>query len=199
MLQLVSPDDKKALSAVCKPIQRLVHAFASTITLQEDDTLQHLLDTAVGPHLLKLDLHGIQLTATAVPGLTSAPWSALTSLILCNCGLNGPTISKLAAGNCWPVLQHLSLCNNKLSTAAVKAMAGSKWPLLRHLDLSSNKLTASAISQLTQLRWSSIEVPDVSNNPSLNSNAIRKLLSGAWPALRALAICGTLGWASLHK
>ena len=193
VLQLVSPDDKKALLAVCKSTRRLVHAFANRITLQEDDSLEHLLDTAVGPHLHQLDLHGIKLRATAVPGLTSAPWSALTSLTLCNCGLNGSTISKLAASKCWPVLQHLSLCNNRLSTAAVKAMAGSNWPLLRHLDLSSNKLTASAISQLTQLRWANLEVLDLSKNPYLDSSAIQKLSSGSWPLLKGLAVGGNFG------
>ena len=193
VLQLVSADDKKALSAVCKSIRRLVHAFASSITLQQDDTLQHLLDTAVGPHLCKLDLHGIKLSATAVSGLTSTPWPALTSLTLCNCGLNSSIISKLAAGKCWPVLQHLSLRHNKLSTAAVKAMAGNNWPLLRHLDLSSNKLTTIAISQLTQLRWSSFEALDLSKNPHLDSNAIRKLSSGPWPLLKGLDVGGTFG------
>ena len=190
ILQLVSPDDKKALLAVCKAIRQLVHAFASSITLREDDSLQNLLNTAVGPHLHQLALRGIQLTATAVPGLASTPWFALTHLTLCNCGLNGATISKLAAGH-WPALQHLSLCNNQLNTAAVAAMANSNWPLLRHLDLSSNRLTARSISKLTQLRWSNVETLDLINNPYLESNAIRKLSSGAWPRLRALAVSGT--------
>ena len=54
VLQLVSPDDKKALLAVCKSVRRLVHAFACSVTLQEDDSLEHLLDTAVGSHLQQL-------------------------------------------------------------------------------------------------------------------------------------------------
>lgn len=195
VLQLVSPDDKKTLSAVCKSVRRLVHAFASRITLQEDDTMQHLLDTAVGPHLLRLDLHGIKLTATAVSGLNNAPFTSLRSLTLCNCGLNGSTISKLVAGSCWPLLQHLSLRNNKLSTAAIKAMVGSNWPQLQHMDLSCNKLTVSAISQLTQLRWSNLEILDLSSNPYLESNAIRKLSSGSWPLLKGLAIGGSFGLA----
>ena len=190
MLQLVSPNDKKALLAVCRSMRHLIHSCASSIMLQEDDSLQHLLNTAVGPHFHQLAVRGIPLTATAVPGLTSAPWSAFTSLTLCNCGMNRSTISKLAAGH-WPALQHLSLCNNKLDTAAVKAMAGSDWPLLRHLDLSSNRLTATSISQLTQLRWSNVEILNLINNPYLESNAIQKLSSGSWPRLKGLAVSGT--------
>ena len=192
VLQLVSPSGKKALLAVCKSLRQLVHAFASRVTLQKDDSMQHLLGTAVGPHLLQLRLHGIKLTGTVVVEMYSAPWSALTSLTLCSCGLNGPIISKLAAGH-WPALQHLSLSNNKLSTAAVKAMAGSNWPQLRHLDLSSNKLNASAISQLTQLRWTQLQSLDLDDNSDLDSCAIRKLSCGSWPLLRSLSVSGGFG------
>ena len=193
VLQLVSSDDKKALMAVCKSVQRLVHTFASSVTLQEDDSLEHLLDTAVGPHLQQLRMYGIKLTTTSVSGLTSAPWFALTSLTLNNCGLTSSTITQLAASSCWPELQLLRVRSNRLSTAAVTAMAGSNWPQLRHLDLSSNKLNASAISQLTQLRWSSIETLDLSNNPYLDSSALQKLASGSWPLLRGLAVGGVFG------
>ena len=81
----------------------MVHAYAHRIILKADDTLQHLLDTAVGPHLCRPKLCGIKLTVTGVSGLASAPWSALTSLTLGNCGLNSSAISKVAAGY-WPVL-----------------------------------------------------------------------------------------------
>ena len=39
VLELVSPHDKKALLAVCMTIRQSVHAFARSISLQEDDTL----------------------------------------------------------------------------------------------------------------------------------------------------------------
>ena len=193
VLQLVSPDDKKALLAVCKSVRRLVHAFACSVTLQEDDSLEHLLDTAVGPQLQELHMYGIKLTTISVSGLTSAPWSALKSLTLNNCGLNSSTIRHLAACKCWPELQLLRVRNNRLSTAAVKAMAGSNWPQLRLLDLSSNKLNASAISQLTQLRCSNIEALDLRHNPYLDSSAIRRLALGSWPLLKALAVGGAFG------
>lgn len=73
VLELLSPYDKQALSAVCTSSRQSVHAFASSISLQEDDTLQHLLDTAVGPRLQKVTLHGLKLTVKAVPELTSPP------------------------------------------------------------------------------------------------------------------------------
>ena len=177
--------------AACKSVQRLVHAFASSVTLQENDSLEHLLDTAVGPHLQELRMYDIKLTTTLATGLTSAPWSALTSLTLNNCGLTSSTMTQLAACKCWPELQLLSVRNNNLSSEAVKAMAGSNWPKLRHLDLSSNRLTAYSISQLTQLRWSSIEALDLRHNPCLNSRAIRKLAFGSWPLLKGLAVGGS--------
>ena len=129
---------------------------------------------------------------TAVPGLTRAPWSALTSLTLSNCGLNSSVIQELAARD-WPMLHHLSVSNNKLSTAAVKAMAGSNWPGLRHLDLSSNKLNASAVSQLTQLSWPRVINLDLDDNPDMDSNVVRKLSSGAWPVLKSFTISGSFG------
>lgn len=190
LLELVSPNGKRSLLAVCVSTRRLVLAFASCVSLQEDDTLQHLLDTPVGPCLHRLELHGIKLTATAVPELTSTPWSGLLkSLTLSNCGLNSSAISKLAAKN-WPMLEHLSFSKNKLGKAAIKAMAGSKWPHLAYLDLSSNKLNASAITALTQLGWSRLAGLQLDNNPDLDSNAIRRLASGSWPFLKHLTISG---------
>ncbi|KAL3135729.1 hypothetical protein ABBQ38_006197 [Trebouxia sp. C0009 RCD-2024] len=44
LLELISPNDKKTLLALCTSTRRLVHAFASKVSLQEDGTLQHLLD-----------------------------------------------------------------------------------------------------------------------------------------------------------
>ena len=191
VLQLVSPDDKKALMAVCKSVHRLVHAFASSVTLQEDDSLEQLLDTAVGPHLQQLCMYGINLTTISVSGLTSAPWSALTSLTLNNCGLTNSTITQLAACKWWPELQLLSFRGNQLGSEAIKAMAGKNRPQLRHLDLSSNRLTAYSITQLTQLRWSSIETLDLRYNPGLKYTAIRKLAIGSWPVLKGLAVNGS--------
>lgn len=53
-------------------IRQSVHAFASSISLQEDDTLQYLLNISVGPRLQVLDLQGVKLTA-AVPRLIITP------------------------------------------------------------------------------------------------------------------------------
>ena len=169
----------------------LVHAFASSVSLYEDDTLQHLLDTDAGPHLQVLELCGIRLTPTAVQGLISAPWSAfLGSLTLEKCGLNSSTVSQLVAAD-WPMLQHLSLRKNKLSKQAVMAMAGGKWPHLARLDLSLNRLNAGAITELTSFDWtyrlSGLEVHD---NPGMDFNAIQKLACGVWPHLKGLGISG---------
>ena len=132
VLQLVSSDDKKALLAVCKSVQRLVHAFASSVTLQEDDSLERLLDTAVGPHLQQLRMSDIKLMPISVSGLNIAPWSALTSLTLSNCRLsncrlNSSTIRQLAACKCWPELQLLSVRNNKLCSAAQRNTEAGVW------------------------------------------------------------------------
>ncbi|KAL3147080.1 hypothetical protein ABBQ38_015042 [Trebouxia sp. C0009 RCD-2024] len=191
LLELVSPEDKKSLSAVCTSMRRLVHACASFVSLQKGDTLQHLLDTAAGPRLQVLQLQDIRLTVTAIPGLTSAPWSVLlVSLTLSNCGLEPSTISKLAAGY-WPMLQHLSFRNNSLSTAAIKAMAGGQWPRLEHLDLSSIKLNAEGIAELIQLSWSRLSGLELQGNPDIDAKAFRMLASGVWPCLKGLAISGS--------
>ena len=194
MLQLIASDDRKALLAVCKSLRLLVHTFASSISLQENDTLEHLVQTAVGPRLQDLDLRGIKLTTEAVCRLTDAPWTSLTNISLGNCSLDVASISKLAAGT-WPLLQQLCLSQNNLSRPAIKAMAGmqAKWALLRHLGLSSNNLDAPAISQLTQLSWSSIAVLDLGDNPKLDAKALQKLASGSWPCLDSIAISGTFG------
>ncbi|KAL3135728.1 hypothetical protein ABBQ38_006196 [Trebouxia sp. C0009 RCD-2024] len=190
LLELVAPNDKKTLLAVCASIRQLVHPFASYVSLQEDDTLQHLLDTAAGPRLQVLELHNVRLTLTAILELTSAPWAALlTGLTLSNCGLNSSIISKLAAGD-WPVLKHLSFSNNKLSTTGIKAMAGGNWPRLEHLDLSSNKLNAEAITHLTRLGWSRLSGLELHDNPDMDAKALRRLASGPWPLLKGLGISG---------
>ncbi|KAL3158895.1 hypothetical protein ABBQ32_011610 [Trebouxia sp. C0010 RCD-2024] len=169
LLELISPNDKKTLMALCTSTRRLVHAYASKVSLQEDGALQHLLDTAAWPRLQVLEVQDFRLPVTAVPGLTRAPWAALlTSLTLSNCRLNSSTISQLAAGN-WPMLQHLSFRNNRLGKTGIKAMAGGNWPRLEHLDLSSNRLNAGAITQLTQYAWTwrllDLEVHD---NPDMS-------------------------------
>ena len=179
LLEMLSPRDKKTLLAVCTSTRRLVHAFATSVSLHKDDTLQHWLDTDAGRRLQVLKLRGIRLTATAVQRLTNAPWSAfLGSLTLKNCGLNSSTISQLAAAD-WPILQHLSLRKNKLSKTALQAMAGGKWPHLARLDLSSNGLNADAMTQLTRLGWthrvSGLELHD---NPDMDINAVRRLAYG---------------------
>ena len=190
LLELVSPDDKKSLAAVCTAIRRLVHAFVTCVSLQEDDTLQHLLDTAAGPRLRVLQLQGISITVKAIPRLTSAPWSVfLGSLTLANCGLQPLTISRLAAGY-WPKLQHLSFRNNNLGATAITAMADGRWLALERLDLSSNNLGAEAMARLTQLGWSFLSGLELHDNPDMDAKALRKLASGSWPLLQGLSISG---------
>ncbi|KAL3134668.1 hypothetical protein ABBQ32_007676 [Trebouxia sp. C0010 RCD-2024] len=190
LLELVLPEDKKSLSAVCSSARRLVHAFASSVSLQEGDTLQHLLDTAAGPRLQVLQLQNIRLTVTALPELTSAPWSVLlVSLTLSNCGLEPSTIRKLAAGY-WPMLQHLSFRHNTLSATAIRAMAGGQWPRLEHLDLSSTNLNAEGIAELIQLSRTRISGLELHGNPDIDAKAFRMLVSRIWPFLKGLAISG---------
>lgn len=193
VLELITPDGRKALLAVCRSLRLLVHALTRSISLQKNDTLEYLLDLAVGPQLKRLDLQGIRLTAETLSKLTSAPWFSLTSLTLVSCKLDSPTSSKLAAGK-WP-LQRLRISENNLSRPAVKTMAGMEadWPALRHLNLSSNNLSSTAISQLTQLSWSRITTLDLGGNPHLDANTVQKLACGSWPCLQSLSISGTFG------
>lgn len=190
LLELVSPNDRKTLLAVCRSTRQFLHAFASYVRLQEDDTLQRLLSTAVGPYLQRLELQGIRLTVTDISGLTSAPWSGiLTSLTLSNCRLHTSTIIQLAAGE-WPMLQHLALRENNLGTAAVQAMASGKWPCLHRLDLSSNKMNANAITELTQLGWSRLTGLELHDNSALDRAAIQRLAFRPWKCLTGLSISG---------
>ena len=162
----LSQDSKRALSATSTALRRHMHVLANSISLDNEDDLKLLFSTGVGPWLQTLDLTRVKLTASIIPGLTSAPWSALTSVNLSNTGLNSTMIRKLALAD-WPLLQQLDVSNNKLSTAAIKAMAANNWPHLDSLNLSANSLNTASITELARAGWSGLQSLNLGSSHNL--------------------------------
>ena len=104
--------------------------------------MQHLLGTAVGPHLLQLRLHGIKLTGTVALGMHRTPWSVLTKLTLCNC---------------WPKLTYLSLADNGMNGDCAIQLISGDWPLLATVDLSYNGIGADGSARLAAADWPHLE------------------------------------------
>ena len=88
---------------------------------------KHLLSTALATPLHTISLKGFKLNVNHIADLTAATWFALTRSNLSKTGLSSTMVAKLAAAQ-RPLLQQLNVSNNKLGTAAVRALISHHLP-----------------------------------------------------------------------
>jgi len=74
-----------------------------------------------------ISLKGFKLNVNHIADLTATTWFALTRSNLSKTGLSSTMVAKLAAAQ-RPLLQQLNVSNNKLGTAAVRALISHHLP-----------------------------------------------------------------------
>ena len=155
-------EDKRALRLVCKRSRALVDRRVVAVKA-EGGARQGLWKALLAApwRLLRLDLAGGCLTASAAKALAAAPnWAGLQTLTLSHKRLGSKGAAALAAAH-WPALEELALSNAGMDDGAAAALASSRWAHLKKLDLSFHGLTLKGAKALASGARPELETLDL--------------------------------------